>query len=135
MTDKEHLEWIYARMVTIHREHTNVDYMIKFKEILDRYPVKHGNIQIMNDELQSSMFGSAFETQEGGDHYKKLGLYQPWMVLAKWMTAEELKGAMKKDVIAYLAREADKGGREDIKKALHTIQIYLELTNDQDEHS
>jgi hypothetical protein len=66
--------------------------------------------------------------QKGGDHYAKLGIYQPWIVLSKWLTPEELKGAMKKDVISYLAREADKGGRLDIEKAMHTMQIYLELT-------
>ncbi len=73
---------------------------------------------------------SALETQEGGDHYKKLGNYQPWEVLSKWMTPEELKGFVKGTVIAYLAREEDKGGRLDIKKAMHTLQIYLELTED-----
>lgn len=73
---------------------------------------------------------SALEEQQGGDHYKKLGRYQPWEVLSKWMTPEEMKGAMKKDVIGYLCREQDKGGREDIKKALHTLQLYLELTED-----
>lgn len=71
---------------------------------------------------------SALETQEGGDHYKKLGAYQPWEVLARWLTPEELKGFAKGTVIAYLAREADKGGMLDIKKAAHTLQIYLELT-------
>lgn len=72
---------------------------------------------------------SALDTQEGGDHYKKLGQYQPWEVLHKWLTPEELKGFAKGTVIAYLAREEDKGGRLDIKKALHTLQIYLEITD------
>ena len=76
---------------------------------------------------------SELDNQEGGDHYKKLGIYQPWVVLSKWMTPEELKGAMKKDVIGYLCREADKGGREDIKKAHHTLGIYLELTEEKTE--
>lgn len=71
---------------------------------------------------------SALDTQVGGDHYKKFGAHQPWEVLATWMTPEELKGAMKRDVISYLAREADKGGRVDIEKAAHTLQIYLELS-------
>lgn len=71
---------------------------------------------------------SALDSQEGGDHYTKLGDYQPWQVAAKWLTPEELKGAMKLTVMAYLARESDKGGRQDIIKAMHTIQIYLELT-------
>lgn len=72
--------------------------------------------------------GSALDSQEGGDHYRKLGAYQPWEVLAKWMTPDELRGFAKGTVIAYLARERDKGGRLDIKKAMHTLQIYLELS-------
>jgi len=71
---------------------------------------------------------SALDSQEGGDHYSKLGIYQPWQVLHKWMTEDELRGFAKGTVIAYLAREQDKGGRQDIKKAMHTLQIYLELT-------
>ena len=71
----------------------------------------------------------ALDEQVGGDHYSKLGSYQPWAVLAKWMTTYELKGFMKGTVIAYLAREQDKGGRQDIEKAMHTIKLYLELTN------
>ena len=71
---------------------------------------------------------SVLDTQEGGDHYKKLGKYQPWEVLRKWLTPEELRGFAKGTAIVYLAREQDKGGRMDIKKALHTLQIYLELT-------
>jgi hypothetical protein len=71
---------------------------------------------------------SALNDQVGGYHYAKLGDFQPWNVLSKWMTPEELKGFMKGTVIAYLAREEDKGGRLDIEKAMHTMQIYLELT-------
>jgi hypothetical protein len=33
--DKEHLEWIYHRMIEIHGENPNYDYMIKFREILE----------------------------------------------------------------------------------------------------
>lgn len=71
---------------------------------------------------------SALASQVGGEHYKKFGAYQPWEVLAKWLTPEELKGFAKGTVIAYLAREADKGGRQDIEKSLHTLQLYLELS-------
>jgi hypothetical protein len=66
--------------------------------------------------------------QVNGDHYKKLTPYQPWQVMAKWLTAEELKGYMKGTVCAYLCREVDKGGKDDIEKALHTMQIYLEVS-------
>ena len=71
---------------------------------------------------------SALDEQEGGDHYKKLGDYQPWIVAKKWLSPEEMKGAAKMTAIVYLCRENDKGGRQDIIKAMHTLQIYLELT-------
>ena len=75
---------------------------------------------------------SPLDTQVGGGHYKKLGSYQPWEVAKAWLTPEELKGAAKKEAFTYLAREADKGGRQDIEKAVHTLQIYLELTKEQE---
>lgn len=71
---------------------------------------------------------SVLDVQEGGDHYKRLGKYQPWEVLHKWMSEEELRGFAKGTAVSYLAREKDKGGRLDIKKAMHTLQLYLELT-------
>ena len=70
---------------------------------------------------------SALDIQEGGDHYKKLGTYQPWEVLRRWLTPEEFRGYMKGTAIAYLAREQDKGGMLDIKKAGHTLQGLVEL--------
>lgn len=70
---------------------------------------------------------SALDVQEGGDHYKKLGDYQPWEVLRRWLTPEEFRGYMKGTAIAYLAREQDKGGMLDIKKAGHTLQGLVEL--------
>lgn len=34
--DKHHLQWIYDRMLNVHNEDKNYDYMLKFKEIIDR---------------------------------------------------------------------------------------------------
>ena len=73
---------------------------------------------------------AAKETQVGGDHYKKMGDYQPWQVAAEWLTPEELRGYMKGTVIAYLAREQDKGKDLDIEKALHTMQLFQEVRKD-----
>ena len=70
---------------------------------------------------------SALDIQEGGNHYKKLGAYQPWEVLRRWLTPEEFRGYMKGTAIAYLAREQDKGGMLDIRKAGHTLQGLVEL--------
>ncbi len=36
MKNKEFLQWIYNRMVNVHKENPNVDYMWKFKEIIDK---------------------------------------------------------------------------------------------------
>jgi hypothetical protein len=70
---------------------------------------------------------SHLDTQHGGDHYKKLGDYQPWQVLKAWLTPEEFRGYMKGTAITYLARERDKGGVLDIKKATHTLQGFIEM--------
>lgn len=64
--------------------------------------------------------------QVGGDHYSKMGIHQPWQVLPNWMTPEELRGFAKGTAVVYLAREGDKGGDQDIEKAIHTLQLYLE---------
>ena len=74
---------------------------------------------------------SALDTQVGGDHYKKLGAYQPWEVLRHWLTPEEFRGYMKGTAITYLARERDKGGFEDIAKAAHTLTGLGELGDTQ----
>lgn len=70
---------------------------------------------------------SALDTQVAGDHYKILGAYQPWEVAAYWLTPDELRGYMKGTVIAYFARERDKGGITDMRKAAHTFAIFEEM--------
>jgi hypothetical protein len=81
----------------------------------------HGHAESISPEPTS-----AKDRQVGGDHYKKLGMYQPWAVLEHWLTPEEFRGYMKGTAIAYLAREKDKGGDTDISKATHTLQGFLE---------
>lgn len=34
-SDKNHLEWIYERLIHVHKENPNYDYMLKFKEIIN----------------------------------------------------------------------------------------------------
>lgn len=89
--------------------------------LADQFIVEGEPLQTVAEAL------SALDIQEGGDHYKKLGAYQPWEVLRRWLTPEEFRGYMKGTAIAYLAREQDKGGMLDIKKAGHTLQGLVEL--------
>ena len=35
--DKEHLEFIYARLIHVYHENENMDFMIKFKQIINGY--------------------------------------------------------------------------------------------------
>ena len=89
--------------------------------LADQFVVDGEPLQTVAEHL------SALDVQEGGDHYKKLGAYQPWEVLRRWLTPEEFRGYMKGTAIAYLAREQDKGGMLDIRKAGHTLQGLVEL--------
>ena len=85
---------------------------------------------VMSQDLLNAQIRNALDEQIGGYHYSKLGKYQPWEVLAHWLTPEELRGYMKGTMIAYLAREGDKGGDTDIAKALHTGQLWQEVRKD-----
>lgn len=70
---------------------------------------------------------AASDKQVGGDHYTKMGAYQPWDVLRHWLTPEEYRGWQKGNAIVYLARELQKGGDQDIAKAAHHLQKLLEV--------
>lgn len=73
---------------------------------------------------------SALDTQVGGSHYKDMAI-QPWQAMEAWLTAEEYRGYHKGVAIAYLARERDKGGMEDIKKTIHHLQRLVEMVQDE----
>jgi hypothetical protein len=74
----------------------------------------------------------ADDVQIGGDHYKKMGDYQPWLVLQHWLTPEQMRGYLVGTAMAYLGRinaeGAGKGGIVDIEKAIHTLQKAVELS-------
>lgn len=63
----------------------------------------------------------ALERQEGGSHYKKFKI-QP----IEYCQLNELNYC-ESNVIKYISRWRDKGGIEDLKKAIHNIQILIEL--------
>lgn len=65
--------------------------------------------------------------QVEGSHYKELGEHQPIEVLKKWLTPEEFRGWVKGEAIVYLARERQKGGDKDLKKADHILRYGMKL--------
>ena len=64
---------------------------------------------------------TALKQQVGGDHYSKLAI-QP-AVYAEQNKLSYLQGT----IIKYVTRYKDKGGVEDLAKAMHSIKILIEL--------
>ena len=62
--------------------------------------------------------------QVGGDHYSKLAI-QP-AVYAEQNKLSYLQG----NAIKYITRYKDKGGVEDLHKAIHTVKLLIELEQD-----
>ena len=72
---------------------------------------------------------SALAGQVGGSHYKDMQV-QPWQAMEAWLTPEEYRGYHKGVAIGYLARERQKGGLQDIEKAIHHLQRLVEIERD-----
>lgn len=64
----------------------------------------------------------ANDVQVAGDHYKQFKDLQPWDVVVAWNL-----GYLDGTALKYIARHRDKGKAEDIKKAIHFLQKYLEV--------
>ena len=64
--------------------------------------------------------------QVAGQHYTSKSV-QPWQAMEAWMTEEQFKGFLKGNVIKYLARCDDKGGRIDLEKAKHYLDKLLTM--------
>ncbi|WP_221795967.1 DUF3310 domain-containing protein [Aquisediminimonas sediminicola] len=63
---------------------------------------------------------SPFHYQIGGNHYSRLAI-QPF----QYSMANGLD-PMQHTIIKYVTRFRDKGGRESLEKAIHTIQMLIE---------
>jgi hypothetical protein len=64
---------------------------------------------------------SALQTQVGGSHYKDMKI-QP----AEYTHANGI-GHLAGDAIAYISRYKSKNGRQDLEKAIHSIQLLIQL--------
>jgi hypothetical protein len=67
------------------------------------------------------MTTSAFEKQEGGNHYKSMAI-QPM----QYSMANNLN-ACQHTVIKYVSRYQSKGGLQDLLKARHTLDMLIEI--------
>ena len=64
---------------------------------------------------------SALDTQIGGGHYKSMAIQPMEFSMANGLDA------CQHTIIKYVARFRDKGGIEDLKKAIHTIEMLIEF--------
>lgn len=64
--------------------------------------------------------------QVGGDHYKSKSI-QPWEAMESWMTEDQFKGYLIGNVIKYIARFQDKGGKIDLDKCSHYLDKLKEV--------
>ena len=64
--------------------------------------------------------------QVAGDHYTAKTV-QPWQAMEAWMTEEQFKGFLRGNVIKYVARYDDKGGKIDLEKARHYLDKLIEM--------
>ena len=56
---------------------------------------------------------------------------QPWDAMEAWMSDEEFRGFLRGNVIKYVARCNEKGGRQDLEKAAHYLEKLLEVPREQ----
>ena len=64
---------------------------------------------------------SALDTQVGGAHYKEIPV-QPIEIMYMYNTTPAVGKALK-----YILRYRDKNGAQDLEKAIHCLQIAIEL--------
>jgi len=123
MDAREELVWAYIVLnrgiVTAEQVATKCEVPVDYAQrIIDR-------ISTPREVLERS---AALDTQVGGTHYKDMEI-QPWEAMEAWLTPEEYRGYQKGVAIAYLARERQKGGIEDIKKTIHHLQRLVEIVD------
>jgi len=73
----------------------------------------------MEDAARESR--SAFTEQVGGEHYKNLAI-QP----AEFLRANKVPH-LEGEIIYRVLRHAQKNGREDLEKAIHSLRLLIEM--------
>jgi len=77
-------------------------------------------------DLNSMARQVANQRQVGGDHYTRQDI-QPWEYMQAIMTRDQFEGFLLGNIIKYLSRYQEKGGKEDIQKADHYLDKLLEI--------
>lgn len=95
----------------------NKDSLSLFTTTWQREPIDK-NEQVLKEILEGG--GSAWDTQVGGDHYKKYKI-QPMEFALK-----NNLNPLQHSVLKYVMRHEDKNGKQDLEKAKHYIDLMIE---------
>ena len=85
----------------------------------ENYQYHEGNEVRGKKELLDDSWDRPYSAQVGGDHYKDLAI-QP----VEYIVANNLS-YLQGSVIKYTTRYKSKGGVEDLKKAIHFLQMMI----------
>ena len=85
-------------------------------------------IRTIPRSASSSTSESALDVQISGDHYKGCGI-QPVEYI--W---ENNLDYFQGNVIKYVTRWRDKNGIDDLRKAMHYLQLYIEFNQTKGDH-
>ena len=87
--------------------------------------IKPENYQddLTDQDWDKQIDAKASNRQVGGDHYKKLAI-QP----AEYCYKNNLNN-LESEAISYITRNRLKNGSADIKKAIHTLELLLEYSD------
>ncbi len=98
-----------------------LDTLEGFTNCVNGHTTINGDCEWFMEKLQDH---SALNKQVAGDHYKKLAI-QP----IEYCQKNELNYC-ESNVIKYVTRHRYKNGKEDIKKAIHNLELLMELEYD-----
>jgi hypothetical protein len=87
-----------------------------------RYISDNGAVLCYDCNLVISSKATANERQVAGEHYKKHGDLQHWDIVIKF-GLDYFQGQITK----YVMRWKDKGGVQDLEKARHFLDKYIEI--------
>ena len=94
---------------------------------MNLYEQQHPDEYMDQDEFDTLITDPTFfpnNSQIGGDHYQKD--IQPWEYMEAIMTEEQFTGYLWGNIIKYMSRWQDKGGRTDLEKAQHYLAKMLD---------
>ena len=85
----------------------------------ENYQYHEGNEVVVKKELFDDSWDSPYSAQVAGSHYKDLAIQPVEYIIANNLSY--LQGS----VIKYTTRYKSKGGVEDLKKAIHFLQMMI----------